>query len=306
MSATAAIIAGGAALAGSALSSASQSNVNRTNMRIAQMNNEWSEKMLDKQLRYNTEQWQREADYNTDMWNKTNEWNSASAQAKRFREAGLNPALMMGPNSAGTAQSSSAPSGNSIGLPSPSTPTLQATRYDFSGIGRAVENYFLLDAERSRKSAETNWLNTQSAVASAKAAEEVRNYKLKNDLMEMTQDFDVAIKNENYLNEVQKRYTAAEQEKLVKQQRIAQELVNAQLPDKLVMEISVLASQMDLNKANSKHEVEKLFEILERRGYKLSEKEKRAIFAAIIQEVETQQYRGLNPWNTAIGILNRE
>lgn len=71
----------------------------------SQMNRDFQERMLQKQM-----------DYQTDMWNKTNEYNSAKAQVQRYREAGLNPYLMMtGGASAGvaTSQGTPLPSGGS-------------------------------------------------------------------------------------------------------------------------------------------------------------------------------------------------
>ena len=74
-------------------------NTNKTNLKIAQMNNEWSEKMMQKQM-----------DYNTDMWNKTNAYNDPTNQRARLERAGLNPSLMMNGGSAGIASAASGPS----------------------------------------------------------------------------------------------------------------------------------------------------------------------------------------------------
>ena len=80
------------------------------------MNNEWSERMLNKQITANQvqlrneqafakEQAQAANDFTEKMWNQTNEYNSAKNQAARLREAGINPALAMGGANAGTASS---------------------------------------------------------------------------------------------------------------------------------------------------------------------------------------------------------
>lgn len=71
----------------------------------AQINRDFQREMLDKEMAYQT-----------DMWNKTNKYNSASEQMKRYREAGLNPYLMMTNGaSAGvaTSQNSPTPAGGS-------------------------------------------------------------------------------------------------------------------------------------------------------------------------------------------------
>lgn len=91
---TAGLLSLGGSVFSSVLGGLAQRNANRTNLRIAQMNNDFNERMFDKQIQYN---W--------DMWNANNEYNSAVNQVKRLRSAGLNPAMMMGSGNAGTASS---------------------------------------------------------------------------------------------------------------------------------------------------------------------------------------------------------
>lgn len=108
---------------------------NQANMEIAQMNNEWNAKMMEKQMAYNT-----------DMWNKENEYNTAANQAKRFKEAGLNPALMMGSANAGSA--------GSVGGVTPPTAepvTMQAPTFDYRGAFSGFQdlaNYLLAKREK--------------------------------------------------------------------------------------------------------------------------------------------------------------
>lgn len=131
------LIQGGSAVLGSLLGgifgSSSQSSANKTNLKIAQMNNEFNERMMQKQQ-----------DYNTDMWNKQNAYNTPSAQVQRLKEAGLNPYLMMSNGS----QIGTASSANSTSMASASgNPDVQA--YDPSSgiatgvnaIGGAIANY---------------------------------------------------------------------------------------------------------------------------------------------------------------------
>lgn len=160
----------GSSIAGNVANRKSVADTNATNMQIAQMNNEWSEKMMEKQMAYNDEMFNKQAnfqremnqttygqstqlqknqfDYNTEMWNKTNEYNSAENQRKRLEQAGLNPYLMMSGGSAGTASavngtgasagSSGSPSAGGVGLPSPSQISAQAPQYDFSAVGSSI------------------------------------------------------------------------------------------------------------------------------------------------------------------------
>lgn len=115
-SALGAAIAGGTNLASGILNNRSVDKANATNLKIAQMNNEWSERMLDKQNAYNTE-----------MWNKTNEYNTAANQRKRLEEAGINPYMMLN-GSAGTATSQT-----SAGVNPPSQASVIPQNYDYLG-----------------------------------------------------------------------------------------------------------------------------------------------------------------------------
>lgn len=78
---------------------------NNTNRDIAQMNNEYNERQFNKQIEYN---WQ--------MWNATNAYNTPSAQAQRYKDAGISPYAMVNNGSAGNAavgQSVSPPTASS-------------------------------------------------------------------------------------------------------------------------------------------------------------------------------------------------
>lgn len=291
-----------AGIGSSLISANSQKKANAANMRIAQMNNEWSERMMNKQHQYNVAMMtsqnrfaqQQAADANAfteKMWNKTNEYNSAKNQAARLREAGLNPALVMSGQNVGTAQGASGvngavPSGNGVGLPSPSSATMQPLNYN--GIGSAVNEAMQLHQLQQRTSAETNWMNTQSVVALAKAAAEVaeiaertRGHKFQNKLNEATESILAATRNEQYLNEVQKRLNAGQQEKLMIQDAVMKQLQIEGFPQKYAMEIAVMASQRDLNYFNSSVNVGKLIDDMKKRGIKLDGWMERAIFVAL-------------------------
>lgn len=91
----AALVSGGASLVNSIFGTSSQDKANKTNLKIAQMNNDFNREMFEKQIAYN---W--------DMWQANTEYNSAKSQVQRFRDAGINPYLAMNGNNAGVAQSS--------------------------------------------------------------------------------------------------------------------------------------------------------------------------------------------------------
>nr|QKE54890.1 MAG: hypothetical protein [Parvoviridae sp.] len=72
---------------------------NWSNRREAQLNREWQEKMLDKQMAYQSK-----------MWNATNAYNSPANKRKLYEEAGFNPYQMVNGMQMGNATASSAPS----------------------------------------------------------------------------------------------------------------------------------------------------------------------------------------------------
>lgn len=93
------LIGGAAKIAGGIIqgnqSVKAQKLANASNEKIARENNQWQRENM-----------QMQNDWNIEQWNRENEYNSASAQAQRFREAGLNPYLAMtGGANAGSASS---------------------------------------------------------------------------------------------------------------------------------------------------------------------------------------------------------
>lgn len=299
----AAAIAGGASLLGSILGNRSQKSANDTNKEIAQMNNEWSEKMMEKQNMYNIAQWQREADFskaqqeyqnqwNLEQWNRENEYNSASAQAQRLKQAGLNPALVMGGNNAGSASSvssagASTPSGNSVGLPSPSSATVQPMRYE--GFANAVNQALqvvnqqkLVNAQVSDLESQANYRDAMSKALVSKYEQETRGEKWRNDFNERNQDYHDFNMGEDYLKRVNDRILSEQQYKLVEQNRVAQALINEGLPEKLSIDIAVLKSQKALNEFNSSINVGKFMDEIKKRGIHLSPSWEKIIFGTLL------------------------
>lgn len=134
-----------------------QERANRHNIELAQMNNEFNEQMLQKQM-----------DYNTEMWNKQNEYNSASAQVQRYKEAGLNPTMMMQGQSAGIAQSA-----NGVNTPSAQPVQVQPERYDFSRVADSIQYMLDYRLAEQKNQADTKLINEQ-----AKGVQIENQYKL--------------------------------------------------------------------------------------------------------------------------------
>ena len=97
---------------------------NQMNLRIAQMNNEFNERMMREQMAW-TE----------DMWNKQNQYNTPGNQRARLEAAGFNPYMMMqGGNNTGVATSASG-----VGQASASgNPVMQPMDLDTSSISATI------------------------------------------------------------------------------------------------------------------------------------------------------------------------
>lgn len=117
---TASVVGAVGSLAGNALSSGANANLNKKNR-------EWQEKMYETQHQRNIE-----------LWNMQNAYNTPVEQVKRLREAGLNPNLMYGNGSASTGLADSVSSADVPGTPG-------TIPYDFSqasnGLADSIARY---------------------------------------------------------------------------------------------------------------------------------------------------------------------
>ena len=135
----------GVNLIGNLLNRKSNKEANKTNLQIAQMGNEFNERMLEKQMRYN----------------------SAQEQVKRYKEAGLNPALMMQGQSAGQASTASA---------TPSSP-VQPMQYDFSSIGSSIESALQRMKENEMLEEQVKGLRIENQYKRQKIIQDLANAK---------------------------------------------------------------------------------------------------------------------------------
>ena len=168
------IYSGMLSMFGGALSASKQ---NKANFRIAQMNNKFNERMLDKQIAYNKEmyatqlgdQWQFYNDAKQNAWDMA-EYNSAPAARQRLEAAGLNPFMMLNGGSAGTASfggSGSAPGAQGI---TPPTATPYSADYSSlaSGISQAAAD-LSQEVDRDKTRAETEGIRIENQFKAAKA-----------------------------------------------------------------------------------------------------------------------------------------
>lgn len=180
-----ALVGAGASLLGNIFGSKSQSDTNKTNLQIAQMNNEYNERMFNKQLEYNQDMFNQQIEYdwkkmqeqNTHnalmaegAFNRQAKYNSAVEQRKRLEAAGLNPYLMMSGGNAGTASSVSgsagtggSPSAMGVNAPTASPAVMQAFRPDFSGVTGVIQTLLDIQAQKGVREAQASSLGEQAS-----------------------------------------------------------------------------------------------------------------------------------------------
>ena len=86
---------------------------------------------------FNSAEAQKNRDFQQSMFDQTNQWNSASSQVQRYRDAGLNPYMMMNNGNAGVAvgqQGSQAQSGGQS--------SYNPTYSGFSDLANSIGNAF--------------------------------------------------------------------------------------------------------------------------------------------------------------------
>lgn len=78
--------------------------IGATTNSIGQGLNAWSTARQNRKSReWSEEMYERQKQDNIDFWNRSNEYNTPAKQMERYKQAGLNPALMYGQGSAGNA-----------------------------------------------------------------------------------------------------------------------------------------------------------------------------------------------------------
>lgn len=106
-----------------------QSETNKLNYQMFKEQQAFDEQMYDRQVQ---DTWR--------MWNANNEYNSAESQVGRLKAAGLNPAMMLGSTSAGTAQTTSAPATPHSASPIPA----QAPQINSQSLMQGIETMLML------------------------------------------------------------------------------------------------------------------------------------------------------------------
>lgn len=145
----------------------SQRETNDTNYRINQMNNEFNAREAEKAF-------QREVAYNDRIRAEDREYNSASAQVERYRQAGLNPSIMMQGQGAGIATSngvsSPAASASSPGYAQAYQPNINTT-----GIGNAVLAFLDMKQRKELQDEQINGLRIENQYKAAEIFSRIAN-----------------------------------------------------------------------------------------------------------------------------------
>lgn len=277
----AAMISGGSSLLGGLLGSNSQSQANKTNLKIARETNALNYKMFQEQNAYNKQ-----------MWELNNEYNDPSNQAQRLLNAGFNPYLS-GDVSSG--MSSSAPS--SVPLPNLVTPQVQpnmALANSLPQIGSALSNIPLQQAQIDNLDA-----NSVSSVINMLLAtgDATRNWKakdLQNWLYDITKwnmktrsDYDAKIARQDWLESISNAKFAEAQAEIA-------DWTSFMLPEQSVIDMNQKVANVFLTKAQEHltYEQAKLAakqvikETLLAEGIRLSNRQLEQLTPLIIDEKE--------------------
>lgn len=247
------LLGAGASLVGSLFGKESSDNANEANIQIARETNALQERMFNQQL-----QW------NLDQWNRNNAYNTPANQVKRFREAGLNPYLMM-QGGAGVGQSSGPAAGANV--PQLHTPQIQP--YDpsssFSAAGNMIGQISMQKAQVRNVDADTQGKlidnMTKNAINLAKIREMNAHAKdlVSKSLLTGTQNrLAQATFNDSVTYAHLQNLFLDEQTQVQRQTRLNLELQNRidswnykHLPQQFAAQVAQMWSQVEVNRSNA-------------------------------------------------------
>lgn len=209
------LVDAGVGILGNIMGKKSQDSANTANLKIAQMNNEFNERMMNKQMAYN----------------------SASAQARRYKDAGLNATLMMQGQGAGSVQ----------GATSSGNPTMQAFRPDMSSVGGAIAAGLQRYKENKLLDKQIDQIGIENQYRSKKLVEEIANLKEKRLSLEAKRKLDnITVQN------LDKMQTAEYERTLAQRDEYRQTIRNLVAQETLLNnDIKKYDERFDLEKAQS-------------------------------------------------------
>lgn len=142
---------------------------------------------------FNSAEAQKNRDFQQSMFDQTNEWNSASSQVQRYRQAGLNPYLMMSNGNAGVAvgqQGSQAQSGGQSSY----NPTYSGFSDLANSIGNAFQQLQQQRYDRREQEARIRQMESVSAYNDVQADVAQGRWNLDKDWLPTLYDADRALK----------------------------------------------------------------------------------------------------------------
>lgn len=321
-----------ASVIGGSMNSSAIKSSNQSNMELSSDMRKWNEKMYDKQVVFAREQ--RDAQFRTsqalmdqanqfslDMWNRENAYNSPSSQMKRWRDAGLNPYLMMNGSSAGNASSlisasGSAALGSSPLAPSMNAPTVQPETMDLgtpAGILATLSGQLLQkrkqDADIANIEQQTNGKEIENKFMQARILAEIdkiradtKNSETKRELDKL----DLSIRGDSQVGDLVRRREEIENLKVQRQLSYMQNLladkelqsydqrVQAEIATKTA-DTYLKYAQGELTKKQARHEVFKALETISRSyGIDIDNDLKNKTFDSLVKEADA---RAQKAWN---------
>lgn len=274
---------------------------NQANLDIAQMNNDYNQKQFEKQIAYN---W--------DMWNANNEYNTAANQAARFKEAGLNPAMMMGSGNAGTASSA-----GSVSPPTASPVTMQGSTVqpvdgwskvfeNMAGLAQMVEGIRGMRADNAIKDAEALFAKRKFLAEVQRMESEAKSGKARAKVDEKYSEmYDTILDNEITQKENDIAIQGV-QKQILDTQLFMEDYRAMNFPQQLTYEMARITAEVqgikeanELTREQVAHEVSKRINtIINAYGYEFANnKDKQRILKAIIDNLE---FSTSNAYNSAL------
>lgn len=308
-----------------------QREANETNLQIAQMNNDYNREMFDKQVEFNNQMWDKQSAFSEqmadksnafqkEMWELNNEYNSASAQASRLRQAGLNPYMMMNGGNAGTASFSggsmaSTPGTNGVTPPRAESVRVNPVMQDGS-IYNAIQDMITNVMDAKRLTSQTQLIDEQArgvGIENKYKAQQIMAdlaYKMENTenskLRNMYQKIMNFYANDLFQNEVNKgrqEYAIGQmQENIMATDYAMKQIQLSALPYQIqvglsqqIAQTALISAQKGYTEEQTRKAVQDRLESIQRtEGIKLSNKERAQCLDAAVRLAEAKAQEAEN------------
>ena len=305
-------------IAGNLFGAISQSNANKTNMQINQMNNAFNERMMQKQMDYNTAMLTRQENYNKEMWNAQNAYNSPSSQVSRLKQAGLNPAMMLG--NIGTGNAQSAGSTSSSGASSASAGTsgnAQGYNYNFQGIPDAIiqgKQGKIMD-EQYKQWVIDNQTRAQKNLASLNnIIADTKNKRIAYKLSSVQYAYADELAKLSIQNQKQTLSNMEQQQKNMVREGLLMQKEMDIFDERTRLEFANKVAERLFTEAKTRtekhvliHEVQKMYETTARtKGIKISNDVAKRSAESIVNKAYSESYSSMSPWGFLLHTFDKD